>query len=117
MSARFGVWFERMPRPEYAQLLAGVAEIAGAASASPEPLTALADSHAIIASSRLRNDGPLMDRAEVPLCVISPSGTGLDNVAIDDATQRGSPSTTFLTARPSRLRSMHWRSCSRSRNA
>jgi D-3-phosphoglycerate dehydrogenase len=42
----------------------------------------------IIAASRIRYDGGLMDRAP-RLCVIARTGAGYDNIAVDEATKRG----------------------------
>lgn len=87
-SSTFLVWFERLPPPHYAQLLDGAAEIAGSPGTVPEdPFAAVADADAIIASSRLRYDAELMDRAP-RLRVISRTGMGLDNISIADATAR-----------------------------
>lgn len=87
-SSPFGVWFERMPPPDYARLLEGLAEIVGSAStSSDDPFTAVAEADAIIASSRLRYDADLMDRAP-RLRVISRTGMGLDNISLEAATAR-----------------------------
>ena len=85
----YRVWCERSLPAEYTPLLEAVAVYAGAASASPEaPLSALPGAHAIIASSRIRYDGALMDRVPT-LRVISRTGIGVDNISIPDATARG----------------------------
>ena len=83
------IWFERSLPPQYARLLEGVAVFAGSATETPQtPLRTLPGSHAIVASSRIRYDGALMD--QVPsLCVISRTGIGVDNILIPDATARG----------------------------
>lgn len=84
----YRVWCERSLPAEYTPLLEAVAVYAGAASASPEaPLSALPGAHAIIASSRIRYDGALMDRVPT-LRVISRTGIGVDNIFIPDATAR-----------------------------
>ncbi len=85
----YRVWFERVPPPAFVEMLDGVAVVAGCAVETPAaPFSALPGAHAIIASSRLRYDGAVMDLAPT-LRVISRSGIGLDNVAIGDATARG----------------------------
>ncbi len=83
------IWFERALPPEYAPLLAGVADAIGPASATPDnPLAAVAEADAIIASARIRYNGALMDRAP-RLRVIARTGVGYDNVTVPDATARG----------------------------
>jgi lactate dehydrogenase-like 2-hydroxyacid dehydrogenase len=83
----FRIWFERPPPPAYAQLLDGSAVIVGGTS-SGETLEGIDEAHAIIASSRVRYDGELMDR--IPdLRVISRTGIGLDNISLPDASERG----------------------------
>jgi D-3-phosphoglycerate dehydrogenase / 2-oxoglutarate reductase len=83
------IWFERPLPPAYSQLLDGHATLLGPASATPEePLRALPTAHAVIASSRIRYDGTLMDLAPA-LRVISRTGMGIDNVSVPDASARG----------------------------
>ncbi|MSP12163.1 MAG: hydroxyacid dehydrogenase [Chloroflexi bacterium] len=85
----FRVWFERAVPPAYTAMLEGVALAIGPASATPaSPLMALPEAQAIIAASRIRYDGALMDQAPL-LRVISRTGIGFDNIAIADATARG----------------------------
>src|SRR5437867_9733203 len=85
----YRLWCERSLPPEYTPLLEALAVYAGTASASPDaPLSALPGAHAIIASSRIRYDGALMDRVPT-LRVISRTGIGVDNISIPDATARG----------------------------
>lgn len=62
--------------------------IVGTVTSGRDPLTDIAEAQAIVASSRLRYDGELMDRAPA-LRVISRTGVGLDNVSIGDASERG----------------------------
>ncbi|HEV3003171.1 MAG TPA: hydroxyacid dehydrogenase [Pirellulales bacterium] len=83
------VWFERALPAEHAHLLAGLAEVAGPASATPEnPLAVVGEADAIVASARIRYDAALMDRAP-RLRVIARTGVGYDNVIVPDATARG----------------------------
>jgi D-3-phosphoglycerate dehydrogenase len=84
----FRFWFERSPPLEYARMLDGCAVIIGDEQAGTARLQAIARAHAVIASARVRYDGELMDRAP-DLRVISRTGMGLDNVAVDAATERG----------------------------
>src|SRR5690242_4183465 len=89
LDAMHKIWFERALPPEYTHLLAGVAEVIGPASATPDnPLAAIAEADAIIASARIRYDGALMDRTP-RLKVIARTGVGYDNVTVPDATARG----------------------------
>jgi D-3-phosphoglycerate dehydrogenase len=83
------IWFERALPAEYLPLLAGVAEPIGPASATPDnPLVAVGEADAIIASARIRYNAELMDRAPL-LQVIARTGVGFDNVTVADATARG----------------------------
>jgi D-3-phosphoglycerate dehydrogenase len=85
----YQIWFERSLPPAYAHLLDGQAVAVGPASATPEdPFQALPGADAIVASSRIRYDGALMDRAPA-LRVISRTGIGIDNISLADATARG----------------------------
>jgi D-3-phosphoglycerate dehydrogenase len=85
----YQIWFERALPAAYAGLLDGQAKAIGPDTSAPEdPLWTLQRAEAIIASSRLRYDGALMDRAP-SLKVISRTGIGLDNVSLPDATARG----------------------------
>lgn len=73
----------------YAPMLEGFAIAIGPTSAdSDQPLAGLADAQAIIAGSRVRYDGALMDQAP-GLRVIARSGIGIDNLSLPDATARG----------------------------
>jgi D-3-phosphoglycerate dehydrogenase len=73
----------------YAPMLEGFAVAIGPTSAdSDQPLAGLADAQAIIAGSRVRYDGALMDQAP-GLRVIARSGIGIDNLSLPDATARG----------------------------
>ncbi len=85
----YRIWFER-PMPDvYAPMLEGFAIAIGPTSAdSDQPLAGLADAQAIIAGSRVRYDGALMDQAP-GLRVIARSGIGIDNLSLPDATARG----------------------------
>jgi D-3-phosphoglycerate dehydrogenase len=81
-------WLERALAPQFVPLLAG-AEILGAASDTPDaPLCKLYRAHAILAGSRIRYDGALMDMAP-ELKVIARHGIGTDNVDLAAATARG----------------------------
>src|SRR2546421_12545338 len=84
----FRIWFERPLPPAYAHLLDGQAVAVGPASATPDdPLRALPGADAVIASSRIRYDGALMDR-DPALRVISRTGVGIDNISLADASAR-----------------------------
>jgi D-3-phosphoglycerate dehydrogenase len=73
----------------YAPMLEGFAVAVGPTSAdSDQPLAGLAEAQAIIAGSRVRYDGALMDQAP-GLRVIARSGIGIDNLSLPDATARG----------------------------
>src|SRR4051794_39911570 len=82
------IWFERALPEEYIPLLGDVA-IAGWAGATPDdPFIALPGVQAIVAGSRYRYDGAVMDRSP-ELRVIARTGIGYDNIAVADATVRG----------------------------
>lgn len=82
------IWFERALPAEYAPLLGDIA-VAGWAGATPdEPFVALPGAHAIVAGSRYRYDGAVMDRSP-ELRVIARTGIGYDNIVVADATARG----------------------------
>lgn len=73
----------------YAPMLEGFAVAIGPTSAdSDQPLAGLPDAQAIIAGSRVRYDGALIDQAP-GLRVIARSGIGIDNLSLPDATARG----------------------------
>jgi len=84
----FRIWFERKPPPAYAELLEGSAVIVGNGKSEAHAQGSIAQAQAIIASAYVRYDGALMDTAPA-LRVISRTGIGLDNIAIDEATERG----------------------------
>ena len=85
----YRIWFERSLPPAYAHLLDGQAVAVGPPSDTPDdPFRALSGAHAVIASSRIRYDGALMDRAPA-LRVISRTGMGIDNISLPDASARG----------------------------
>jgi D-3-phosphoglycerate dehydrogenase len=87
-SSLFRIWFERNPPATYARLLEGSALIVGSGVAEAHARGSIREAQAIIASSRVRYDGALMDL--VPeLRVISRTGIGLDNILINDASKRG----------------------------
>jgi D-3-phosphoglycerate dehydrogenase / 2-oxoglutarate reductase len=88
LNERFRFWFERQPPDEYRQLLEESAEILGNETVGTDRLETIGQAQAIIASARIRYDGALMDRAP-GLQVISRTGIGVDNIAIDEATSRG----------------------------
>jgi D-3-phosphoglycerate dehydrogenase len=82
------IWLERALPAEYASLLGDVV-VAGWAAATPDqPFVALPGSHAIVAGSRYRYDGAVMDRSP-ELRVIARTGIGYDNIVVPDATARG----------------------------
>ena len=84
----FRFWFERPPPSEYAKLLEGAAVIIGNEKSGRPRLEAITGAQAIVASATVRYDGDLMDRAP-GLRVISRTGIGVDNIAVDEATARG----------------------------
>lgn len=84
----FRFWFERHPPAEYARLLDGCAVIIGDHESSRNRLDSVVEAQAIVASARVRYDADLMDQAP-ELRVISRTGMGLDNIAIDEASARG----------------------------
>ena len=85
----FRVWFERDLPDHVAATIAGVATPIGPGTATPEDLlSAVADAHAIIASSLATYDGPAMDRAP-HLRVIARTGIGVDKIDLGAATERG----------------------------
>jgi D-3-phosphoglycerate dehydrogenase len=87
--AKHKVWFERPLPQEHAWLLNGIAVALEPAGVSSEArLSVLPEAEAVIASSRLKYDGTLMDRAP-GLRVISRTGIGIDNIVLLDATARG----------------------------
>jgi D-3-phosphoglycerate dehydrogenase len=89
MRPPYRIWFERTPPIRYAELLSGVAVVAGAADQTPaDTWGALSGAHAIIASGRLRYDAAVMDLSPA-LRVIARTGIGVDNVSVEDATRRG----------------------------
>jgi D-3-phosphoglycerate dehydrogenase / 2-oxoglutarate reductase len=82
------IWLERELPAQYIPLLGDVT-IAGWAAATPgDPFSALPGAHAIVAGSRYRYDGAVMDRSP-ELRVIARTGIGYDNIAVADATARG----------------------------
>ncbi|MBI1913219.1 MAG: hydroxyacid dehydrogenase [Planctomycetes bacterium] len=82
------IWFERSPPEAYHSLLVGRAEVAGAASETPEtPFLGLEDSDGVIAGGRLQYGAAFMDRAP-RLRVIARTGIGYDNVDLVEATAR-----------------------------
>jgi D-3-phosphoglycerate dehydrogenase / 2-oxoglutarate reductase len=85
----FRIWFERPLPKAYQPLLEGFAVAIGPTSVEAEnPFASLPGAHAIIAGSRIRYDGKLMDQAPT-LRVISRTGIGIDNIVLADATARG----------------------------
>jgi D-3-phosphoglycerate dehydrogenase len=87
-SSLFRIWFERNPPATYARLLEGSALIVGSGASEARAQGSISKAQAIIASSRVRYDGELMNLAP-ELRVISRTGIGLDNVSISDASKRG----------------------------
>jgi D-3-phosphoglycerate dehydrogenase len=82
------IWLERALPSEYLSLFVD-AIVAGSASATPDqPFVALPGAHAIVAGSRYKYDGEVMDRSP-ELRVIARTGIGYDNVVVADATARG----------------------------
>jgi D-3-phosphoglycerate dehydrogenase / 2-oxoglutarate reductase len=87
-TAKYKIWFERALPQEHAWLLNGVAVALEPAGLSTEArLSVLTEAEAIIASSRIKYDGNLMDRAPA-LRIISRTGIGIDNIVVEDATAR-----------------------------
>lgn len=73
----------------YAHLIQGEAEAVGPERLNPDVnLIAQAGAEAIIASSRVQYNGAFFDRAP-NVCVVSRTGVGYDNIAVDEATARG----------------------------
>lgn len=73
----------------YAHLIEGAAVAVGPERLNPDvDLIAKAGTEAIIASSRVQYNGDFFDRAP-NVCVVSRTGIGYDNIAVDDATARG----------------------------
>lgn len=83
------LWTER-PMPDGVRVLLGPdVEISGAwALPGSDPLRGIERAEAVIASARIRYDADVLDRA-VQLRVIARTGTGVDNVSVDDCTRRG----------------------------
>jgi D-3-phosphoglycerate dehydrogenase len=84
----FRFWFERRPPERYAQLLEGAAVILSDENGSNGAPEAITQAQAVVASARVRYDAELMDRVPA-LRVISRTGIGVDNIALDEATSRG----------------------------
>jgi D-3-phosphoglycerate dehydrogenase len=85
----FKIWFERAMPEKFAPLLKNTAIPLGPASATPaNPLSALPEADAIIASSIMIYDAAVLDQAP-NLKIISRTGIGTDNIAIAAATERG----------------------------
>jgi D-3-phosphoglycerate dehydrogenase len=83
------IWFERPLPPEYAHLLEGVAVAVEPESVKADtPRIVFPGAHGIVASSRVRYDASLMDQVPT-LRVIARTGMGVDNISIQEATQRG----------------------------
>jgi D-3-phosphoglycerate dehydrogenase len=85
----FRIWFERDMPDHLSTTLAGLAEPLGPGTATPHDLlSAVGPADAIIASSLITYDGPVMDRAP-NLRVIARTGIGYDKVDVVAATDRG----------------------------
>src|SRR5579884_2304484 len=85
----YRIWLERALPTEYAPLVEGIAELLGPATATPDdPLAAIAEADAVIASARIQYNAALMRRAS-RLRVICRTGIGYDNIAVADATGHG----------------------------
>jgi D-3-phosphoglycerate dehydrogenase len=85
----FKIWFERAMPQKFAPLLKDTAIPLGPASATPDnPLSALPEADAIIASSIMMYDATVLDQAR-NLKIISRTGIGTDKIAIPAATERG----------------------------
>lgn len=85
----FRIWFERGLPSMYAHLIQGEAVAVGPERLNPDVnLIAEAGAHAVVASSRVRYDGAFFDRA-TQVCVVSRTGIGYDNIAVEEATARG----------------------------
>ncbi len=83
------LWCERALPRDLLPLLGEGVELLPSASESPEdPWRAIGAADAVIASSRLRYDRAMMERAP-RLRVIARTGIGVDNVEIGEATRRG----------------------------
>ena len=85
----YRIWCERALPSQAAHLLDGIAIAVSRDGASPATeLSSVAGAQAVIASSRIRDDGAFMDQFPT-IRVVSRTGIGLDNVSIADATARG----------------------------
>jgi D-3-phosphoglycerate dehydrogenase len=85
----YRIWLERPMPAEQGHLIAGVAEVSGVSTATPDdPFSALAGADAVIAGGRLKYDAAMMDRAP-GLRAVCRSGIGYDNVDVAAATARG----------------------------
>jgi D-3-phosphoglycerate dehydrogenase len=85
----YQIWFERPLPPQYQKLLNNATVAVRPTDMTPDALiSSLSGVEAIIASSRIRYDGPFMDQVPT-LKVISRTGIGIDNISIPDATTRG----------------------------
>lgn len=85
----FRIWFERGLPAIYAHLIEGVAVAVGPDRLNPDvDLIAQAGAQAVVASSRVKYDAAFFDRAP-QVCVVSRTGIGYDNIAVDQATERG----------------------------
>jgi D-3-phosphoglycerate dehydrogenase len=85
----FTIWSERPIPTELVALLLPDARAYGAPGLQgTDPLRGIESADGVIASSRIRYDAAVFDRAS-HLRVIARTGTGIDNVAIDEATRRG----------------------------
>ncbi len=85
----FRIWFEREVPHKVATTLAGVAEILGPGTETPDDLlSAIAPAQGAIASSLISYDATLMDRAP-DLLVIARTGIGYEKIDVASATARG----------------------------
>ena len=85
----YRIWFERPLPAQYHALLDDIAiPVSWDKTSSVTLASTLVGVDAIVASSRIRYDGAFMDQVPT-LRVISRTGIGVDNISIQDATDRG----------------------------
>jgi D-3-phosphoglycerate dehydrogenase len=85
----FRIWSERAIPGDVSTSIAGIAEVLGPGTATPNDLSAaIGTAEAAIASALMTYDASIMDRAP-GLRVIARTGIGTDNIDVSAATDRG----------------------------